>query len=511
MTRATVYGINIVIETREPEKVSGILEFEVQDEAFDYRTRSRQYKIIKKHIWNRKKKIKGVTYYEVGLGWASWLITGLSNLLPPGDVEQIRRSVYQDSYRTVPFPGLRDYQNDDVLHILKYRFGLVTVQTGYGKTESIATLANYFATDLGKRVLLVAPGSKARDEIVKRLRDRFGVESSLCLRCTAKTKKAKRAAAESKVTALITSGFVNQGAFRDSEADLAAELSEFEVILADEIEYCINPAGEYIFSKTAQATCRYAFSGTADKGGGNIITFQGGLTNPAVHRNLGLIRFFGPSLVFRKPLDRIVNLVKIQTHTLYDIDLGEIIDDSSNMYLEAMTALLTTDRVATLIARLPGIFPRLFVPINNLESIIETWIEKYWRGRYRVLLVCGEGYRYYGIDQDPIWLDLTQACQYIDSGQVDVIPSTSSGFRALDLPGLSNILLVSGRVAGSVLQQVGRVARSKEMNIITLVPDSHPIPIYSKGLREREAMIKEYYRYCEIREQILPGDSLIGV
>lgn len=51
---------------------------------------------------------------------------------------------------------------------------------------------------------------------------------------------------------------------------------------------------------------------------------------------------------------------------------------------------------------------------------------------------------------------------------VDIIPSTAAGFRALDLPGLENILLVSNINAGSVLQQLGRTARGTNMNVLAL-------------------------------------------
>ncbi len=35
------------------------------------------------------------------------------------------------------------------------------------KTETIATLINYAHNELGKKVLVITPGKKAKDEIVK--------------------------------------------------------------------------------------------------------------------------------------------------------------------------------------------------------------------------------------------------------------------------------------------------------------------------------------------------------
>ena len=65
------------------------------------------------------------------------------------------------------------------------------------------------------------------------------------------------------------------------------------------------------------------------------------------------------------------------------------------------------------------------------------------------------------------------------------------------------MLLFSGKVAGSLIQQIGRVSRQKEMNIITLSPESDrgAIPIYTKGTKERDKMIASYYKDCDIRQK----------
>ena len=115
--------------------------------------------------------------------------------------------------------------------------------------------------------------------------------------------------------------------------------------------------------------------------------------------------------------------------------------------------------------------------------------------------MCGEGYIYYDKKGNRSSLTLEEACDYIKNDLVDVIPSTSAGYRALDFPNLENILLIQGNRAGVTLQAVGRVARGTHMNIISLEP-AFPakIPIYSKGAEGRDEMIKGYYKYCEIND-----------
>ena len=144
-------------------------------------------------------------------------------------------------------------------------------------------------------------------------------------------------------------------------------------------------------------------------------------------------------------------------------------------------------------------YPRIYIPINNLNFIISHWIDNYWIGVFRILLVCGEGYIYYDLNGNKTKLNLTEACEYIKNDKVDVIPSTSSGFRALDFPNLRHIFLISGNIASIVLQCIGRVARGEKMNIVTLEPESGKrIPVYTKGMEQRKELIEKYYRYCEI-------------
>lgn len=55
-----------------------------------------------------------------------------------------------------------------------------------------------------------------------------------------------------------------------------------------------------------------------------------------------------------------------------------------------------------------------------------------------------------------------------------------------------------------------RVSRGKHMNIIRLdTMNGKKIPIYSKGMLERDKMIREYYKYCNINERTIDELSLV--
>lgn len=439
---------------------------------------------------------RGVYTFRVGLGFAAYILNVFKTYMSLDDYNDVLSAIMSETYREAPFPNLRDYQNEDVLHLLKYKIGLMSVFTGYGKTQVIATLANY-AYSMGQRVLLIAPNKKPMEELVKRCKNSFNLDVP---------------SSDGRLGCIITSGLLNRKDVKDPSllAGLEKEWASYNWVLCDETEYTINDSGEFLYSKLVGADHFYGFSGTADKEKGEMITFVNGLDDVIV-RNKDLIKYFGPSLIYRMPLTLSIDNIKIKTNSLNQVafdpsDFGE----GTNTYNNAMTKIFTTPAVCKTIVKIAKKYPMMYIPVNNLANIISEWINNYFIGVFRILLICGEGYIYYDISGNRTKLkDLSEACEYVKDGKVDIIPSTSAGFRALDLPGLESIFLIQGKVAGVVLQSVGRVARGSKFNLIGLEPNpDKKIPVYSKGMENRDRMIHDYYKYCNIVDSIIYETNL---
>jgi hypothetical protein len=344
---------------------------------------------------------------------------------------------------------------------------------------------------------LVTPGNKARDELVKRADIRFGLKVGKEL--------------GDEVCCLITTGLLNRKDYKTDDGIREAErlLSTYDIVLVDEVEYTINPGGDFLYSKLGNATNFYGFSGTADKYSGAALTFVNGLSE-SILKNKDLIKYFGPALVYRLPLNMVIDDIVIKTKSLDRLKLDmDSISASGNVYNEVMGQIWTDPEICKTIVKIIKKYPKTFIPMNNLVTVLNEWIDTYFVGVFRVLLVCGEGYIYYDLEGNKSRLTLTEACDYIRNDLVDVIPSTSSGYRALDFPGLENILLCIGKVAGVVLQAIGRTARGHHMNVITVAPTTNrKIPVYSKGADGRNAMLKEYYKYCDITTSYINDEAL---
>lgn len=110
-----------------------------------------------------KKAKSGI--FEIGPGWAGYLLGVLKSYIPSEQYNQILLDVvYAETYRQVPFPNLRDYQNDDVLFLLKYKRGLMTVNTGYGLALKICRTYLY-SEKSGK----IGEGCDANTEVISEI------------------------------------------------------------------------------------------------------------------------------------------------------------------------------------------------------------------------------------------------------------------------------------------------------------------------------------------------------
>lgn len=483
----------IIIET-DDRSVQFYLQGIIQETGYNFFMR--RMDMMKKNIkiYDKAKTVKGITTFTLGRGWLAYIMNVFKDHISKETYDTLHRSLLSDYYVDTPFPNLRNYQNSDILHLLKYKVGLFQVAVGLGKSEMIATLTNYFVS-IGKRVLLICPGSKAKDELNKRVNLRFGLEPSATI--------------GDPLCSIITSGVLNRKDLK-KDKDLEAKLSSYDVILVDEVEYTINPGGMFLYDRLQNAEFFYGFSGTADKYNGQALTFREGLSENIL-RNKDLIKYFGPALVYRLPTNKQISQVVVKTKALDFLKLQMPGGGSkTNIYNEVMNQIWTDPKICECIVKICKAYPQTFIPMNNLTTVITEWIDKWFKGVFRVLLVCGEGYIYHDLDGNKKNLSLVEACDYIREGKVDVIPSTSAGYRALDFPGLENILLCIGKVAGVVIQALGRCSRGTHMNIITMEPygEARKIPVFSKAMEERETLFSEYYKYCMFDKTIIGEDLL---
>lgn len=127
---------NIIIETSDIT-VKGLLEYVVEERVYapwlkdkNWITSKKKHKIYDGYMKDKK---TGHEFFQVGIGWAAYILITFGCIMTQEDYNSIISAIYRETYREVPFPELRDIQNQDVLHILKYRRALASLYTGYGE------------------------------------------------------------------------------------------------------------------------------------------------------------------------------------------------------------------------------------------------------------------------------------------------------------------------------------------------------------------------------------------
>lgn len=126
----------LILET-DDGSVRNLLESVIEEKQ--YVPYLKRWSIVKKTVkiydnTRAKADSKGNWKFELGLGWSAYVINVLKKYISQEDYDKVLMdAIYSENVRTFPFQELRDYQNEDVLHILKYKIGLFNVYTSYGK------------------------------------------------------------------------------------------------------------------------------------------------------------------------------------------------------------------------------------------------------------------------------------------------------------------------------------------------------------------------------------------
>ena len=111
-------------------------------------------------IYDSKKTVQGLCTYTLGKGWAGYVANTFSPYISGDEYNDILSSILSETYRDTPFPELRDYQNEDVLHMLKYKIGLCGVYTSYGNKKKYLFMKRLIDVELLRSLIMSGKKSK---------------------------------------------------------------------------------------------------------------------------------------------------------------------------------------------------------------------------------------------------------------------------------------------------------------------------------------------------------------
>jgi len=387
-------------------------EFTQTGRQYNYRTRRLETVTYIDHLYENIDPY-GV-YFHVG--FAPYLLFHYQNELDEESKESLKKFIASD-YK-FEFENLRDYQVEDTKLLTKFKRGIFSVYTGYGKTQIIAQLVNYIVNVRKEKLLVITPSSKALEEIKSRVRNLYNLESSYF-------------DYESNYNAININGFLRSGSYDTKNP----YWSTVKWIIADECEYCLTDRSFEMMDLCKNLEYAYAFSGTADKSSAERISMRNGMTE-VVKRNKWLIGYFGFSIIYRKPEDFNIDIIDIKTSMFNDLSDLRLTDDV--IYSEIVKAIFIDKRFCRgfrkIVEKEKG---GIYIPLGRLE-VIYHWLENVltWEGGM-IANICGAGIQIWSEGKQLDTVDLDTLKEMVNDGKIDVIVGTQSSYRAIDLPNLN--------------------------------------------------------------------------
>lgn len=494
---------------------------------FTYKTRGLHYNVyLHRQVYvdttngmyyypDRKCEMECISQFLVGM--APYVYGMLFDKLPENSKKLLENLIFSPEFKIQreDLFSLTDEQFTDVTQMLTCRRGLFQCYTGYGKTEVIAALSKFLLRKTDDNILIVTVNSSAKSEIANRLLKKFDIDATHYLDLD-------------KRINIITSHVLRSNSYVPKDP----RFRKIKWILADEVEYCATGSlSEFYESDFPQPIHMYGFSATAEAEKAEPIRTRlpEDLYDQFVHENITLggridnrgfkkfkedrfqylktklgenstvVGYYGATVVFKKPKrNRIVKLINVKGEFLrkFKEDFKQY-----NECIQGITNLMLTDsdliRLINAIVYKRGLS---FLPLITYE-VVDEYIKSFTKFDFVCAFLHGGGIvDYYTCGEYLGSSNIEELKDIIKDheGLIGFLTSTAAGYRAIDMQGLSRVILITSNKASVILQAIGR-ARDRELEIINLIPGCS-IPMYSKQLDRRRNMIRSYFEDCSLTE-----------
>lgn len=419
-------------------------------------------------------------------GFLTYLYRNYKNLLTEKSKQLILSEI--QSVSIPQFENLTRQQNSELSILTSQVRGINQSFTGSGKTEVIATLADYCVKN-GEKCIILAPTDKACDEIRNRIHEKFGHEcfhyydSNCCINV-----------------------FNSRGFFESGKCQIEDPFwKEVKWCIADEVEKIFSNNVEDCFFEMENCHRWYGFSATADKKEGKPISDK--LCDPTIGRNLRIVKYFGFTTVYNKPSLKYIDLYEIACNRYVSLisDSKETSDDknSDNETSQSLGSgylsyldIYFDEKLAKTIKRIAIKERQMFIPLSRRE-VLTDWLQNWWTD-IPVIFINGSGYQLWNNGLIQRYLTLTEVKELISTKQVKYVFGTVSAFNALDFQGLSNVMILAYSSASMVLQSIGRVLRGNSFKIFLPYCSVNFDTQFTRDYKRRLSLILNYYNECKI-------------
>lgn len=460
-------------------------------EQFQFITKAKRFR-----YWDRTYEFFTTTaaFYDsvdynkivIKAGFLPYLYKFYKNILTDKSKELILSEITREPFES--FPNLTKEQNSELAVMTSLDRGINSSFTGSGKTEIIATIANYH-NENKKKCIVVCPTKRSCEEIIDRLSVRFGINVDYYYDPTK-----------------YVNVFNSKGFFDSLKCQIDDPFwKEVECVIADEVEKIFTNNVEDCFYEMDNCKRWYGFSATADKQSGLPIEMKIG--SDIIGRNLRLVKYFGFTTVYKKPSFKYVDLIHIEIKRFWEIvssdnstkddggSLAEVMGNSLGNCYQPYVDLYFDEKLAQVIKRIAIKEGSMFIPLSRRE-VLTDWLQNWWK-EVDVIFINGSGYQLWKDGEVQKYLTLREVKELILQKKIKFVFGTVSAFNSLDLVGMENVMLLAYSSATMTLQAIGRVFRGNKLKVFLPYSASKNTAI-RRDYDRRLNLILTYYSECKI-------------
>lgn len=373
------------------------------------------------------------------------------------------------------------YQIDTAIAIEKNRIGLLSLATGIGKGDIIASLVDSYLQQKSGNIIVISFTNLLLNEISLRL-ESLGVIDNLRIQ------------------------YINPISYLKSkkctEPNHLNWLNNVELVIVDEAHH-IKTKGWQTFINDINPKYLYGFTGSSDIKNGNQINLDLIINHKLTKQTLKMFEYFGESLI-HIDLQIPVHLIKVKTEIVKPETYKNFIDNNPTRLHQITNLTLQNDKFTSKLIEIINYYISqngiVFIPemtsISNGVLLSNRLNKAGIRTVYMsaTIQTCPIGKVNLTL-KDLKDLALKKAFRVLICNQV--------GIEGLDIPGINTVISLSNKAFNMFAQPLGRAARQDELTCV-LIYDTHN-KILNKQMETKEQHLKNRYVIKSIKNIDLKG------
>lgn len=370
-----------------------------------------------------------------------------------------------------------EMQIEDSEVITSNNYGIVSLFTGYGKTEIILSIAESYLSEFEDNLAIIIFNNKVKEEIILRAK-KYGIEIS------------SKFDIKSRINIINPVGFFRSKASKEPES--IEWLNNVDCVLADEAHHYSAES----WSKLIQITdpyFSYGFTATADVKGGQEFISSSLKINKCTTQVISTFQNTGYFLVNRT-LPVPVRILRTQIEITTKEHSDAIFIRNPTYTIKMVNDLIQDVRFAQVIGKIYNQYLNngiCFIPITTVDSGMDL---------ARNLNKIGVKTVFWSADKSGVPDNEGNLVEANESFSLealkelsklkafDILVTTVVGTEGIDLANLNSVIPITGNSFKMIIQPLGRAARSEEVTAV-FIWDKNNV-ILNKQMTSKYKMIK---------------------